>query len=67
MQLGILQKSYTIIKEILNLLERKCIYAVKISNLCHKSIVSKTCKWSTKSTSRWSFDIYIIKDTMDKK
>lgn len=33
MQLRIIQKSFTILKRILNLLERKCIYAVKISKL----------------------------------
>lgn len=33
MQLRIIQKSFTIINGIINLLQRKCIYAVKISNL----------------------------------
>lgn len=49
MQLGIIHKSYIIIKEIINLLERKCIYALNIFHLHHKSI---------KSTCRWSIDIY---------
>lgn len=34
------------------------MYAVKISNLHEKYIVSNTCKQSTKSTSRWATDAY---------
>lgn len=58
MQLRIIQKSFV---------RKKCIYAVKISNL-HQNSVSKSWKWSTKKTSKCPTDLYItLLDTIDKK